>query len=196
LIAGRDSNSIRKGKILRITGRNIIPRPAKKTNSGHYIYSSFKLKTMNDNKNMDAEVLNDLIQINNDRIEGYERASKETKDEDLRAIFADMASQSRELLTELRSLVRIEGETPDKGTTLSGKIYRAWMDVKAKFTGDSRKSVLASCEFGEDAAQRAYETGLKSDDLSMEVRTILTNQKASLRRSHDKIKSMRDAQPA
>ena len=40
-----------------------------------------------------VSVLNDLIRINNDRIEGYERASKEAKDidVDLRAIFNRMA---------------------------------------------------------------------------------------------------------
>ena len=33
-------------------------------------------------------VLNTLITINNDRIEGYETASKETEEQDLKALFA------------------------------------------------------------------------------------------------------------
>jgi hypothetical protein len=42
------------------------------------------------------EVLNDLIQINNDRITGYEKAIKETKaeDEDLKILFATMIAES------------------------------------------------------------------------------------------------------
>lgn len=143
-------------------------------------------------------VLNDLIEINNDRIEGYERAAAETKseDSDLRSLFNNMASESRQYVNELTRYVARTDDEPATGTTFKGKIYRAWMDVKATFTGKDRKSILASCEFGEDAAQRAYEQGLDEDDLDSEVRQLLTTQKQKLRASHDKIKAMRDTQPA
>lgn len=154
------------------------------------------MKTTNEQT---AEVLNDLIEINNDRIVGYERAAKETspEDADLRAIFTSMASESRTYVSELSNHVQRKGEEPADGTTIKGKIYRAWMDVKATFTGKDRKSILASCEFGEDAAQRAYETALGTDaELSTEVRQLITEQKAKLRKSHDSVKAMRDSQPA
>jgi uncharacterized protein (TIGR02284 family) len=71
------------------------------------------------------------------------------------------------------------------------------MDVKATFTGNDRKAILASCEFGEDAAQKAYEQALKTDaDLSVEIRQLIMDQKGSLKRSHDEIKKLRDTQPA
>lgn len=145
-----------------------------------------------------AEVLNDLIEINNDRIEGYGKAAKETasEDADLRAVFIEMAAESKTYATELKKHVQKAGEEPAEGTTQRGKIYRVWMDVKAGITGQSRKAILASCEFGEDAAQRAYNTALETDDLSPEVRTLITEQKSKLRKSHDKIKAMRDTQSA
>ena len=146
-----------------------------------------------------AEVLNDLIEINNDRIEGYERASRETEsdDEDLRALFNNMASESRRYVNELTSLVSQTGEEPAKGTTVRGKIYRAWMDVKATFSGHDRKAILASCEFGEDAAQRAYDAALSSDaEIPANIRQVIMDQKTNLDNSHDKIRAMRDAQHA
>lgn len=145
-----------------------------------------------------TEVLNDLIKINNDRVKGYEKAAKETKDKDadLRSLFTDMASESKTYISELERYVRAGGETPADSTTIDGDIYRAWMDVKATFTGKDRKAILASCEFGEDAAQRAYEKALKEDDLTAETRQIISDQKARLRTSHDRIKTMRDTQPA
>ena len=146
-----------------------------------------------------AEVLNDLVRINNDRVEGYERASKETesKDADLRAIFTNMANESRGYAGELSKYITRTGEETADGTTFSGKIYRAWMDVKATFSGNDRKAILASCEFGEDAAQRAYDAALASDaDLPAEVRQLIMEQKTKLRKSHDRIKQMRDTQPA
>ena len=145
------------------------------------------------------EVLNDLIRINNDRIEGYQRANKEARDidVDLRAIFTRMADESRQYAAELiQEVVKLGGE-PAEGTTASGKIYRAWMDVKATFTGHDRQSVLASCEFGEDAAQKAYNTALESDaEMTADVRQLIANQKASLKTSHDVIKKYRDMHAA
>jgi len=144
-----------------------------------------------------AEVLNDLIQINNDRINGYEKAAKETDtdDADLRSLFIDLAADSRNNVIALSRYVQRAGEEPAEGTTASGKIYRAWMDVKATFSGKDRKTILASCEFGEDAAQKAYKQAL-SEDLSMEVRDLITEQQADLKQAHDKIKALRDRQPA
>jgi len=153
---------------------------------------------MASNENV-IEILNDLIQINNDRVEGYQRAASEleTEDSDLEGTFSKMQSESRQYVSELtQEVVKLGGE-PSKGTTASGKIYRAWMDVKATFTGKDRKAILASCEFGEDAAQKAYEAALSSDEsLPMEVRQLIANQKAALKTSHDLIKKLRDMQAA
>jgi uncharacterized protein (TIGR02284 family) len=144
------------------------------------------------------EVIGDLIKINNDRIKGYEKAAKETKDNDadLRMLFNDLASESRVYAEELKGLAPGNGPSPADETTLSGDIYRMWMDVKATFSGNDRKAILASCEYGEDAAQKAYEGALENTGFTPEVRQIISNQKAQLRRAHDRIKRMRDAQPA
>ena len=49
---------------------------------------------MEKNKNL-IEVLNDLIQINNDRVKGYEKAAKDatSADVDLKAVFNRMADE-------------------------------------------------------------------------------------------------------
>ncbi|HEY1010926.1 MAG TPA: PA2169 family four-helix-bundle protein [Daejeonella sp.] len=143
-----------------------------------------------------TEVLNDLILINNDRIEGYQKAKEELKDgnDDLKELFTSMIAESHALKMALATEVTASGEEVEEGTTNSGKIYRAWMDVKAAFSGADRKAVLESCEFGEDAAQKAYQMALKEEDLPAHVRSLISEQKATLRASHDKIKALRDAQ--
>src|SRR3954462_4049906 len=105
-----------------------------------------------------TEILNDLIQINNDRIKGYERAIKELKeeDDDLKTLFAVFIDQSRQNIMALGKEVQALGSDMARNTTVSGKIYRTWMDVKAVFTGNDRQHVLENCEFGEDAALKAY----------------------------------------
>jgi len=146
-----------------------------------------------------AGVLNDLIQINNDRINGYEKAAEEIRDRDidLQALFSKLANDSRKYASELsREVIRLGGN-PDTGTTGSGKLYRVWMDVKALFTGKDRKAILESCEFGEDAAQKAYREALASDaEIPVETRQLITGQQASLKTAHDLIKNYRDAHKA
>ena len=153
---------------------------------------------MTTNENL-VEVLNDLVQINNDRIIGYEKAVGEVEniDVDLKAIFNKMADQSRKLKAALATCVATLGGELAEGTTASGKIYRTWMGVRATFTGNDRQTALNSCEFGEDAAQRAYKEALASDaEMTTEVRQLITDQKEELKTSHDVIKGMRDANKA
>ncbi|MXV52575.1 PA2169 family four-helix-bundle protein [Pedobacter sp. HMF7647] len=140
------------------------------------------------------ETLNDLVQIHNDRIEGYERAIRETGDDnaDLKTIFTEMIRESHQYKNELGTEIQASGEDMDTDTTTSGKIYRAWMDVKAAFTGHDRKSILANCEFGEDAAQKAYKSALDDDDLTANFRELVSRQQQQLKQSHDKIKALRD----
>ena len=143
-----------------------------------------------------VEVLNDLIEINNDRIKGYEKASDEAQetDIDLKAIFATLAKNSVRFARELtEQVIKLGGESAT-GTTNRGKIYRVWMDVKKAFATNDRLAILASCEFGEDAAQKAYEEALATDaDLNVAIRQLITGQKSTLKSDHELIKKYRDA---
>lgn len=146
-----------------------------------------------------VSVLNDLIRINNDRVVGYERAVKETKDSDVDMIatFTKMADQSRKYVNELVQEVGRLGGDAASDTTISGKVYRVWMDLKAAISGKDRESIIGSCEYGEDVAQRAYEAALESDAyMSTEIRQLISSQKSELKTSHDMIKKYRDVQDA
>ncbi|MCW3090828.1 MAG: hypothetical protein JWP81_1897 [Ferruginibacter sp.] len=145
------------------------------------------------------EVINDLIQINNDRVTGYEKAAAESKklDVDLQAIFLSMANDSRKYAAELTQEVVKCGGEPAKGNTGKGKIYQVWMDVKATFSGYDRQTILESCEFGEDTIQRAYSAALASDaEMDAHTRHLLINQQSSLKTAHQLIKGYRDASQA
>src|SRR6476469_3500876 len=110
-------------------------------------------------------ILNDLVRINNDRVVGYEKAIEELKDEDadLKTLFTRYITESRQYSREMSTEVTRLGGDPSDGTTNSGKVYRVWMDLKAAITGKDRKTILNNCEFGEDAAQKAYDMALNSD---------------------------------
>ena len=141
-----------------------------------------------------AEVLNDLIKINNDRIAGYEKAIAElpAADVDLKALFGGLVEQSQMLKDELQQHISAWEDRVEDETTASGKIYRAWMDVKQAFAVDDRKAVLESCEYGEDAAQKAYRDAEAMEDISTAAKALISSQKTQLRASHDQIKQLRD----
>ena len=70
------------------------------------------------------EILNDLIQINNDRIKGYERAIEELKDDndDLKTLFAVFIDQSRQNVMVLGKEVQGFGGEMATGTTGGEKL--------------------------------------------------------------------------
>ncbi|HPN70594.1 MAG TPA: PA2169 family four-helix-bundle protein [Saprospiraceae bacterium] len=141
------------------------------------------------------EVLNSLITINNDRIEGYETAIKETEEHDLKTLFEHFISNSRKCKQELVFEVNALGGEQAEGTKISGKFFRVWMDLKSALTGKDRKAILDSCEYGEDAAQETYDDAIKEDfdHLNTEQRTMISAQKQLLLSDHNQVKSMRDA---
>ena len=141
-----------------------------------------------------VDVLNKLVEINNDRIEGYETASKETDEQDLKSLFGRFAQASHKCRQELATEITSLGGTPTEGTKNTGKFFRVWMDVKAALTGKDRKAILSSCEFGEDNAIDTYEDVLQNDaeDLSANHISMITAQMVSIRADHDSVKVMRD----
>jgi uncharacterized protein (TIGR02284 family) len=145
-------------------------------------------------------ILNDLLRINHDRVEGYEKAIDELKDvndADLKTLFRRYIQDSRQFSSELTHEVTRLGGDPASGTTNSGKVYRVWMDLKAAISGKDRQAVLENCEFGEDAAQKAYDTALNSEvDLEASLRELIIKQKATLRVGHDEVKHLRDMHKA
>lgn len=140
------------------------------------------------------EALNTLIVINNDRIEGYKTAEAEAKETDLKMLFSDMMETSvqnrKELVAEVKSL----GGKAEEGTRVTGKFFRVWMDVKIAFTGNDRKAILDSCEYGEDVILETYKKVLiiNHQDSTSKEQDMLNKQYALLKSDHDKIKQLRD----
>ncbi len=148
-----------------------------------------------ENQAKTVAVLNDLIQINNDRADGFDRAAKDINDEnvDLKAAFEKFSAGSRKNVTELAGLVGKHGDSPDTGNTILGSLHRAWIDIKATFGGSDRHSILEECERGEDAIKKAYKDALQENELGSEVRDVLLTQQTEINVSHDVIKGLRDA---
>jgi uncharacterized protein (TIGR02284 family) len=142
------------------------------------------------------DILNDLVRINNDRTEGYERAANEIRNvqqADIKSLFFKLAEDSKGYKSDLANAVTELGGEPAEDTTASGKLYRVWMDVKAAFSRDDLKAALESCEYGEDVALKAYQEALQSEvNWPSNISAMVSGQRQELRISHDKVKQYRD----
>lgn len=143
--------------------------------------------------NETIESVNSLIIINNDRYEGFKRAASETDDTELKTLFTEFSIQAKDFSEELRKFVSPDDQPEEDETTNSGKLFRVWMDIKAGISGNDRKAILSSREFGEDVAKKTYDEVLDHlPSLPPGSEEIIRRQRTQLQRAHDLIKQMRD----
>lgn len=140
--------------------------------------------------------LNQLIEINYSRIDGYKKASEDIDGGDLKGLFQGMVNESEGFADALAEHVeKFHGE-PTTETTFMGKIHQVWIDFKASISSNNRETILSSCEFGDTTAIEAYETALKLDkvDASPELTQLLMAQKSSIEESLKIIQSLKQSQ--
>ncbi|QKZ11253.1 PA2169 family four-helix-bundle protein [Spirosoma sp. KUDC1026] len=140
--------------------------------------------------------LNDLVKINNDRIQGYEKAVEDNEDAGLDDLFRHYIIQSQNFRSQLADhIVRIDGLAVSDATStdVSSKIHRAWIDIKAAVTGKDLDTILSSVEFGENAAVEAYEDAIEKDHIPAYIKEDLTKQLSELKAAQEKIKALHKA---
>jgi uncharacterized protein (TIGR02284 family) len=137
-----------------------------------------------------ADTLNELLYFVNDRIEGYQRAVDESTDAELTGYYKQLVSQSQLFANELNKALREQGGEEQTSTTLKGKLYRSWMDVKAAVTGSDEKAILGSNVYGEEWAIKAYEDALSDSTLSGSLRLAVQRQYATSKKTYDRLKKL------
>ncbi len=144
------------------------------------------------------EVLNDLVRIHDDRVSGYGDALKKLINigtelhDDFDKIISDSISYKRQLLQKINEL---NGSTRTYlASPFFGKIYRAWMDLKVAFSGNTQKAIIGSCKYNEEIALHAYRAALNvKTDMTEDVRQLIEAQECQLRKVYEKIKQYREA---
>lgn len=138
-----------------------------------------------------VSVLNDLLQITNDRIEGFGKVEGKIWEmyPDIKDEYARMISQSKVMKNELINLITEKNGTPDDSTSVPGAIHRTWIDIKNSFTaGNIEESTLENVVFGERAAIEAYQNALDSGDLCEKSEKVVSEQLHSLKESYHQFK--------
>jgi uncharacterized protein (TIGR02284 family) len=145
------------------------------------------------------ELLNDLIKIHNDRIASYKYALNLSAnfDSDLKDEFEKIVADSTDYKQQLCAQIKELGGDPLKGSTILGKIYRAWIALRVTFPGSTQKAVVSSCMYNEEIALHAYKAALSSNlFLSVELRKLIEAQQEALKTVYARIGKYRETHHA
>jgi len=126
-----------------------------------------------------VSVLNDLLHIINDRLEGFEKVEGKVweKNHKLQDQYEHITSQSKIMKNEIINLITRRGGDANDSSSLSGSLHRAWIDIKNSFiVGHLEESTLQNVIFGENAAIQAYQEALDSNDLDKESSEVVAEQ--------------------
>ena len=140
--------------------------------------------------------LNELIEINHSRINGYRKASEEIDGGDLKGLFQGMVNESEHFADDLATHVEKFGGDPVSGSTFTGKIHQVWLDFKAAISSNNRETILSSCEFGDQTAVKAYDVALELDKVqaSPDFMSLLHSQRSSIQESLKVIQSLKNSE--
>ncbi|WP_223650076.1 PA2169 family four-helix-bundle protein [Hymenobacter psoromatis] len=140
-------------------------------------------------------LLNELIETLKDGQKGYADAMVDVKDAHLKDLFKKYSAQRASYVTELEDQMFKLDLKPDtnEGSSITGTIHHAWIDLKAAVTGHDNHAILAECERGEDVAKKAYEVAGKAQDLPSALKSIIEKQAQGVKAAHDEIRGLRDS---
>jgi uncharacterized protein (TIGR02284 family) len=131
-----------------------------------------------------VEQLEHLLAICNDGIEGYKKASENSKEQDFKTLFQDYVIQRTEYANELKAEIRtLGGDADNKDGGSLGMLHRLWIDIKAKLTTDEDHAALNSCITGEKSALEAYDSALNDNTLPTDLMTLLQEQRAGIQKA-------------
>jgi uncharacterized protein (TIGR02284 family) len=136
-------------------------------------------------------VLNELIETSKDGENGFRKAAEDTRNAELKALFAACATRCAEGARELQQVVRAEGGDAEATGSVAGALHRGWMAVREAVTPRDDAAILEECERGEDYAKAQYANALKQE-LPADVRAIVERQYAGVVANHDKVRALRN----
>ncbi|GAC1368064.1 MAG: PA2169 family four-helix-bundle protein [Hymenobacter sp.] len=140
-------------------------------------------------------LLNEKVETLKDGQKGYADAMTDVEDAKLKETFKKYAAQRAGYVTEIEDQMFKLDLHPktNEGSSVTGTVHRAWIDLKSALTSKDNKAVLNECERGEDYAVKAYQTALKAQDLPSNLKSVIEKQYQGVQEAHNTIKSLRDS---
>lgn len=122
--------------------------------------------------------LEEIIDICNDGVNGYETAADkiEDKDESLKTLFLRLAQQRKGFIENIRTEANRLGIEFKETGTVKGFFHRTWLTAKANFSSDEKVKVIEEAMTGEKKAMDVYSGVIADTELPDYLRDTLKEQ--------------------
>lgn len=139
------------------------------------------------------EIINDLIEVNGQRIWNYQvvlKQSSDIPDLELYGVFEQIVDQSRRFQEALElQFVELAHDLPKRGHP-SGTILRAWRVVKGLFPQTTFVPIFVIFDKGERALLKAYRYAEKHTSTTSASHKLIANQQRELSAFYHRYKSL------
>ncbi|MGZ3898869.1 MAG: PA2169 family four-helix-bundle protein [Bacteroidia bacterium] len=139
-----------------------------------------------------VQILNELIIVNNGRLEGFHYASMETDASVLKVLFSRLTETSMVFKKELVNEVYKLGGEPGVCANVPYEVSKAWDEVKDALIYKDHLTLLRSCGQEETAIIKLYENVLWSEEENMTTQhqRLFSKHCELLNADHNKIKNL------
>jgi len=144
------------------------------------------------NQSHDIAVLNSLIETTLDSVDGYRRSAEEASSSRFSSEFLSRATEREQVVRQLQGEVRRLGGSPEDDGSVLAAAHRAFLTIRDRATGGDDASVIAEVDHGESYLRGKWETALKDDELSPEVRSLITQCWESVRAGQEKWRAVHE----
>jgi len=139
-----------------------------------------------------AEALQVLLQKNFDAEKGFKKAITKTENDSLKEFLKRQAVKHNRFATELDKEIRSLNEHPKEEGSFTGKLSRAWMDIKVAVSGDHDEAILEECVRGEKDSAKEYEEALDENTFPPHLDEVLKKQLSDIKTMITEVKTMED----
>jgi uncharacterized protein (TIGR02284 family) len=122
-----------------------------------------------------VQALNDLIATCHDSEEGYAKAAKGVRDNELSDRLASISGQRGRFADELSALVSNSGGQPATDAHFGGILHPGWVDLETRLRGKDDDEILDECRLGDDATVKHYQHAL-TQPLPEQARAVVERQ--------------------
>ena len=128
------------------------------------------------------EILNDLILIQNERIAGYQLVLESTsKEPHFNKTIQNLINEGLQFKYLLIQKIGQLEKAASNVSSVPGRLYGVWKDLKIKSLNSKGKHVIANCQYNEVIALHVANVALNYTDLAPDNRTLIEGQEAVLR---------------
>lgn len=138
-----------------------------------------------------AAKIQELARVNVDSASGFRKAADVVSDPTLKAAFRGYAQERDRFATALESVLGPQAAAAAEAGSLVAQVHRWWIELRGKLTGGDDFAILAEVERGEDQIKAVYEEVIL-ETTGNPMNDVLHEQLRAVKRTHDRVRAMRD----